>query len=423
MGFSSINSSDIEKAFSDFYHLMMNSEHFRVFFEGQEQVDALIKKQANNFYDSLSMSDEDFQKNYLELGLMHAKMKLPFEDMVSALSMVRDNLLKNTPIEASVIYSIVDKMERYLAKGYLLYQFDDVLSQLQLSIESVEGAYSEEDQEVVLRPLNWLSRIIKGFQSDKRLEHEDILTADLCPLTPMIQALEVEPELKQRILISHTEQHSLALSMAFFFREKDYMLASFMFAKLFAITVSLSNQIGLAVSHQAIEELHYDALTGLLLRHSLDTKLLYTLNHSAIANQSVAIMMLDLDHFKNINDTWGHQAGDKVLEALGRLVQSNQRENDLAFRYGGEEFLLLVSKVSFDNAKAVAERIRLEVEALIVEWEGKRIPLTMSVGALFMEGDQLDEPIDVYIEKADQNLYEAKETGRNKVVISKFKPV
>ena len=137
------------------------------FFEGQEQVDALIKKQANNFYESLSMSGEDFQKNYLELGLMHAKMKLPFEDMVSALSMVRDNLLKNTPIEASVIYSIVDKMERSLAKGYLLYQFDDVLSQLQLSIESVEGAYAEEDQEVVLRPLNWLSRIVTGFQSDK----------------------------------------------------------------------------------------------------------------------------------------------------------------------------------------------------------------------------------------------------------------
>ena len=257
---------------------------------------------------------------------------------------------------------------------------------------------------------------------NKLLEHKDILTADLCPLTAMIQALEVEPELKQRILISHTEQHSLALSMAFFFREEDYMLANFMFAKLFAITVSLSNQIGLAVSHQAIEELHYDALTGLLLRHSLDAKLSYTLNHSAIANQSVAIIMLDLDHFKKVNDTLGHQAGDKVLEALGGLVKRNQRDHDLAFRYGGEAFLLLVTKVSFENAAAVAERIREQVEALKVEWEGEPIPLTMSIGTLFIEANQLEEDISVYIEQADQNLYEAKETGRNKVIISSFEP-
>lgn len=417
-----ININDIEKAFADFYHLMMESEHFSIFFEGQDQIDALIKVQANNFYESLSMSDEDFQKNYLEIGLMHAKLRVPFEDMVSALSMVRDNLLKNTPIETSVIYNIVDKMERYLAKGYLVYQFEDVLSQLQLSIKSVEGVYAEQDQEVVLRALYWLTRIVTGFQSDKKLEHEDILTADLCPLTPMIKALEVEPELKQRILISHTEQHSLALSMAFFFREEDYMLASFMFAKLFAITVSLSNQIGLAVSHQAIEELHYDALTGLLLRHSLDAKFLYTLNHSAIANQSVAIMMLDLDHFKKINDTFGHQAGDKALEALGELVKRNQREHDLAFRYGGEEFLLLVSNVSFENSAAVAERIREQVEALTVEWKGEPIPLTMSIGVLFIEANHLDKAINVYIEKADSNLYKAKETGRNKVIISTFKP-
>ena len=422
MGFSCINAKDIEKAFTEFYQVMMSSEHFRVFFKGQEQVDALIKTQANNFYESLSMSDEDFMKNYVELGLMHAKVKLPFEDMVSGLSMVRDNLLKNTPIETRTIYNIVDKMERYLAKGYLVYQFEDVLSQLQLSIDNIYGAYAQEHQEVVISALSWLLRIVKGFQANKKLEHADILTADLCPLTSKINALDVEPELKQRILMSHTEQHSLALSMAFFFREEDYMLANFLFTKLFAITVSLSNQIGLAVSQQAIEELHYDALTGLLLRHSLENKLLKRLNQSAIANQSVAIIMLDLDHFKNINDTFGHQAGDKVLEALGHLVQTNQRDNDLAFRYGGEEFLLLVSKVSFENANAVAERIRLQVEALSVEWEGEQIPLTMSIGVLFMEGNLLDNPINVYIEKADQNLYEAKETGRNKVIISKFKP-
>jgi diguanylate cyclase (GGDEF)-like protein len=420
MDFSSIKLDNIENAFTNFYRVMMESEHFRVFFDGQEQVNALIKLQADNFYQSLFMSDEDFKQNYILLGLMHAKMQLPFEDMVSALSMVRDNLLKNTSIDATTIYNIIEKMEQYLAKGYLVFQFEDVLSQLELSIKNVQEAYSEQDHDVLINSLIWLKNITIRFQSEELLQHSDILTADLCPLTPMIQNLEVEDELKQRIIISHTEQHSLALSMAFFFREEDYMLANFMFAKLFAITVSLSNQIGLAVSHQAIEELYYDALTGLLLRHSLESKLKDSFRKSARKQQIVAMMMLDLDHFKKINDTWGHQAGDKVLEALGKLIQQNQREHDVAFRYGGEEFLLFVSNISEENTVKVAERIRAQVEKLVIEWEGVAIPLTMSIGALVIEPEKLNDALESYIEKADQNLYEAKETGRNKVVISTY---
>lgn len=420
MSLSSINLSDIESAFDDFYKIMMDSEHYRVFFEGQEQVNLLIKSQAENFYRSLSMSDKAFKDNYIQLGLMHAKMKLPFEDMVSALSMVRDNLLKNTPIEASLIYKIIEKMERYLANGYLVYQFEDVMFQLELAIENVETAYAEKDQDIVSRPLKWLQQRVNGFMGHNPAANENILTADQCPLKPLIQALDIEADLKSRISISHIEQHALAIGMAFFFRNEEYMLASFMFAKLFAITISLSSQIGLAVSYQAIEELHYDSLTGLLLRHSLDGKLKEKLNRSRIADHGVAVMMLDLDHFKHINDTWGHQAGDQVLQALGELVQYHQREHDLAFRYGGEEFLLVLPKVNLKSALSVAERLRTQVEALVVEWEGSRILLTVSIGVLVMAAEHLSDQIETYIEKADQNLYQAKERGRNRVVISMY---
>ncbi len=422
MQLSSISATDIEKAFKDFNQLMMTSECFRELFDSQVHIDDFMQRQADSFYQSLSMSDEDFKTNYLELGLTSAKLTLPFEIMVITLNMVRDNLLKNTPVQASVIYTIVEKMERYLAKGYLEHQFEDVLSQLDFSIESIEETYVQADKEVVIRPVNWLKQLVMGFKESKRLEPSEILTADLCPLTPMINALAIESDLKQRILISHTEQHSLALSMAFLFREEDYMLMSFIFSRLFAITVSLSNQVGLAVSHQAIEELQYDALTGLLLRHSLDKKFQETVKKSVFENQSIAIIMLDLDHFKMINDTWGHPAGDKVLKALGELVQSNQRQDDLAFRYGGEEFLLLVSNTSLEKAQLIAERIRHQVEKLKVAWEGTLMPLTLSVGALVINAGNLQQPIESYIEKADQNLYQAKDLGRNKVVTSTFEP-
>ena len=123
-------------------------------------------------------------------------MALPFEVMVAGLGMLPDKLLINTPAQIAEIYVIIEKMERYFAKGYLAYQFRDVFSQLELAIENIKAIYTEADHEVVTRPLCWLKRIVSKFQSDKMLEHTDILTADLCPLMPLINALNIEVELK-----------------------------------------------------------------------------------------------------------------------------------------------------------------------------------------------------------------------------------
>lgn len=420
MDLSKIKIEDIRAGFDHFYNVMIASDHFRDFFESQAQVDALVVRQADNFYQSLSMNDLDFQKNYVQLGLMHAKLKIPFEDIVSSLKLIRDHLIKDTPINPVTIYNITEKMGRYLAKGYLSFQYDCFFEQLEVLRRNIQHAYKKEDQAPVMKPLSWLVNIITQFKAEKILEYSDIKTADKCPLTPVIQTLECEKELKERILSTHDEQHKLALSMAYFLREEDYMLANFSFGKLFIVSLSLSNQIGLAVSHQAIAELHYDELTGLLLRHSLNSKMKLALTHCQSLKQSGAILMLDLDHFKNINDTWGHSAGDKVLEAMGKLIQSNQREHDFAFRYGGEEFLLFVSNLSQENALKVAERICRQVEALTLEWEGELMPLTLSIGGVFISSDKMKAPLKAYIEQADQHLYEAKDTGRNKVILNAF---
>lgn len=198
------------------------------------------------------------------------------------------------------------------------------------------------------------------------------------------------------------------------------MLANFMFSKLFATTVSLSNQISLAVSQNVIKELHYDALTGLLLRHSLREKMSVVFKRAVQRNQSVAILMCDLDHFKKVNDSWGHQAGDKVLSVTGKLLKRSQRGDDMSFRYGGEEFLLVASNMSLETTIALGERIRKEVEKLEVIWHGNAVPLTMSIGCLLVKPDQLKQPLDLLIERVDKNLYQAKQTGRNKVIATQF---
>ncbi|MFD3397934.1 diguanylate cyclase [Alteromonas macleodii] len=122
-------------------------------------------------------------------------------------------------------------------------------------------------------------------------------------------------------------------------------------------------------------------------------------------------LMLDIDHFKRINDTYGHQAGDKVIKMLAALIKRCVRETDLAGRYGGEEFAIILNDSSVEDAKIVAERIRQLAQRLMVEHEGESISFTVSLGLAQFSPDFKGAM--AWLECADQALYEAKENGRN----------
>ena len=122
-------------------------------------------------------------------------------------------------------------------------------------------------------------------------------------------------------------------------------------------------------------------------------------------------LMLDIDHFKRINDTYGHQAGDKVIKMLAALIKRCVRETDLAGRYGGEEFAIILNDSSVEDAKIVAERIRQLAKRLVVEHEGESISFTVSLGLAQFSPDFKGAM--AWLECADQALYEAKGNGRN----------
>jgi diguanylate cyclase (GGDEF)-like protein len=129
--------------------------------------------------------------------------------------------------------------------------------------------------------------------------------------------------------------------------------------------------------------------------------------------------MLDIDHFKRINDSHGHPAGDHVLATLGQIVSSMLRVEDVFARFGGEEFAVLCRGADADNALALAERLRLGVERFAFEHQGRRIPVTISVGVAAWF-DQSDSETQL-IANADEALYKAKGGGRNRVVVRAFR--
>ena len=130
----------------------------------------------------------------------------------------------------------------------------------------------------------------------------------------------------------------------------------------------------------------------------------------------MACLLLDIDHFKRINDGYGHAAGDAVLRQLADLLKRASRVEDLVFRYGGEEFAAVLPNASVRAAAQIAERIRALVEKYRFIWEQQSIPVTLSIGVANLSTRLKDSQ--ALIEAADAALYEAKRSGRNRVVVA-----
>lgn len=133
------------------------------------------------------------------------------------------------------------------------------------------------------------------------------------------------------------------------------------------------------------------------------------------SSPSLACIMIDLDHFKQINDTWGHHAGDQVLIAASKVMMRNARKTDEVGRYGGEEFAMLLPGTSLKRAAQIAERIRRKISDMNVIVDDSNIEVTASFGVACFPSTDIDNMEDL-LKAADKALYEAKETGRNKVV-------
>ncbi|HJV01180.1 MAG TPA: GGDEF domain-containing protein [Burkholderiaceae bacterium] len=157
-----------------------------------------------------------------------------------------------------------------------------------------------------------------------------------------------------------------------------------------------------------------DSLTGALNRAGLEVQGRRLAQRTLRAGRSLSVIMLDADHFKDINDTWGHPVGDAVLRHLTRQIKAELRPLDLLARYGGEEFVLLLDGVSLEDALRVAERLRARVEAAQVEVVGNTVRYTASMGVVC--SDQHGYDLLELIVAGDTAMYAAKRAGRNRVM-------
>lgn len=164
------------------------------------------------------------------------------------------------------------------------------------------------------------------------------------------------------------------------------------------------------------EQVLRDPLTGLFNRRHLDDILPRVLSHMLALHRDVAVLMVDADHFKRINDTYGHRCGDRVLGALGAYFSDHFRSGDIVCRYGGEEFFVLLPGASLDAAHGKAQQLCQAVRELPIQAEGQTLGVTLSIGLAVcpLHGEDADS----VVRAADLALYQAKQQGRDRVCVA-----
>lgn len=161
---------------------------------------------------------------------------------------------------------------------------------------------------------------------------------------------------------------------------------------------------------EAVKSALTDALTGAGNRISMENVMAREFDLASRYHQPLSILMLDLDYFKEVNDQYGHAAGDYVLKAVVHSLQAASRCADMTFRYGGEEFVVLLNKTDITGAQITAERLRSTISGLSFHFENNNIPVTISIGGATLRVGETKEEL---LNRADKALYQSKERGRN----------
>ena len=209
-----------------------------------------------------------------------------------------------------------------------------------------------------------------------------------------------------------------ARNIFFFIDKKSYGEVLPLYKELMSIyklTLMLVNVMTVVTAEAELSGLKKDSLTQLLTRHTMPHLMKRELAISTASNYSIAFVMLDIDHFKDINDQHGHLAGDKVLKEIAEIASSFIRSTDYAFRFGGEEILLVLKGASLDVAHAQAEIIRQKIESKSFDKGDTSFNVTASFGVVQFQPPYTSD-INKMIDAVDRKLYIAKESGRNIVI-------
>ncbi|MFO0889671.1 MAG: diguanylate cyclase [Isosphaeraceae bacterium] len=252
---------------------------------------------------------------------------------------------------------------------------------------------------------------------DNILEHTDADGCSLCHrCCPLVISIRSRKAICKRVSLKHKEGHRVVVEV----RTSPVADEGGRIVGAVEVFRDAGAELALESAYRSAREMAArDSLTGLANRRCLTAFVSEQLALGSRSDRRFSLILLDVDRFKEINDELGHGAGDRVLAAIGRAILASCRETDLAGRYGGDEFAIILPGTTLDRASGIAERMRAEIAA----WCGGEVAGHPAVTASLGLAESLpDDTWDTMLARADAALYEAKRRGRNRVAVSGLHP-
>jgi diguanylate cyclase (GGDEF)-like protein len=365
---------------------------------------------------------EDEKNVYLfqEIGFDLSDLEVSFDKALSIFNFLKEDYMMRLPENTNLkeirkIEKIFDEMENYLALGYLKSESAVLKDKLEFLKEQI---ISKNIYPILANPLNThidyfkdlLDFIVEDRFFDEILHQPCIFNVWLSEKgKEYIDEEFIFKDLRHL----HQNFHDLLDAAENYGRNRKFKKLYFVVLNIQNTLIWMGNEF-LHLNTKFIKlEMSTDPLTKALNRRAFEAIIQKLLEISKIANTPITLAVADLDHFKRINDTYGHLAGDEALKHFVGIIKRNLRRSDYVFRIGGEEFLILLPNTEIDDAMGIIERIRSDVEKTPLRYGDKEINLTASFG--LAEVDKNDH-INKTIKEADEKLYLAKKLGRNRVV-------
>lgn len=324
------------------------------------------------------------------------------EDSAAEMDSIRQSLLNNLSIEQlleaclktiSVIISSINK-ERQSAENFLL-KLNDALSNVQQAVVSSLSCSGEMKQK--MQRLNQqielqITHLSEASERATSLEQLKLLVSD--KLAAITGSLREKEQLEQQ------ERSNLLLTL------------SNMEQRLNELETDASN-FKKRISEQQFRSLQ-DALTEIPNRAALDERYQLEIKRWQRYKKPLCIALADVDHFKNINDNYGHSAGDKTLKAIAKALKHGLRETDFIARYGGEEFVILFPETALEDLEGPLNVLKDKIRKMPFKFKNTHVPISISFGATQLTPNDSSRSA---FDRADEALYEAKKAGRNKVIL------
>lgn len=259
------------------------------------------------------------------------------------------------------------------------------------------------------------SEVVGKRCSDNILMHVDDEGTNLCGgLCPLAKSISEGAKCKKEIYLNHKNGHRLSIFVNVYpIKDSNGKITG---------AIEIFNETKLKNINEQIEELKslalLDPLTGIGNRRHAEINLQSRLDELQRYDWPFGVLFIDIDRFKDVNDTYGHDIGDKILKMVAKTLQNSLRSFDFLGRWGGEEFVAIVMNIDKELLLSIADKCRILVEKSILHTEQDDIKVTVSIGATMA---QIEDSIDILIKRADKLMYQCKVSGRNRVLVAQEK--